>query len=89
MFVSVQTFIADVESRVLVGLLHEVLDPHGRALADHPLKGDMCAPTRVEEHHRSGIQAAPQNQSNRKHIIDNFLLLFRGCRSDPPVRGSK
>lgn len=56
------TFVADVESHVVVRLIGDELDPHGRTLADHSLEGDLSAPTRVEQDHRTGIQPAPQHQ---------------------------
>lgn len=56
------TFIADIESRVVVGLISDELDPYSWTLADHPLKGYLSTSTRVEQHHRAGVQAAPQHQ---------------------------
>lgn len=60
------TFVADVESRVVVGLVGDELDPHGWALADHALERYLPATTRVEQHHGTGIQAAPQHQPVNK-----------------------
>lgn len=56
------TFIADVESCVVVGLIGDELDSHSRALADHPLKRYLTTVTRVEEHNGASIQSAPQDQ---------------------------
>lgn len=55
------TFVTDVESCVVVGLVSDELDPHGWALADHTLERYRSATTRVEQHYRTGIQAAPQH----------------------------
>lgn len=49
------TFVADVESRVVVRLIGDELDPDGRTLTDHPLKRYLSAPTRVEQHHRTSV----------------------------------
>lgn len=56
------TFKTDVESHVVVGLISNELDPHSWTLADHPLEWNLATPTRVEQHHRACIQAAPKNQ---------------------------
>lgn len=57
-----RTFVADVEARVVVGLIGDELDPHGWTLADHSLERYLPTATRVEQHHRAGVQAAPQHQ---------------------------
>lgn len=57
-----RTFVADVESRVVVGLIGDELDPHGWTLADHSLERYLPTATRVKQHHRAGVQAAPQHQ---------------------------
>ena len=49
------TFVADVESRVVVWLIGDELDPDGWTLTDHPLKRYLSAPTRVEQHHGAGV----------------------------------
>lgn len=59
---SFRTFIADVETRVVVRLISDELDPHSWTLTDHSLKRYLSAPTRVEQHHGAGVQAAPQHQ---------------------------
>lgn len=59
---SFSTFVADVESRVVVRLIGDELDPDSRTLTDHPLKRYLSAPTRVEQHHGAGVQSAPQHQ---------------------------
>lgn len=56
------TFVADVESCVVVGLVSDELDPHGWTLADHTLERYLSTATRVKQHHGTGIQAAPQHQ---------------------------
>lgn len=56
------TFVADVESRVVVGLISDELDPYSRTLADHAFKRYLSTPTGVEQHHRASIQATPQHQ---------------------------
>lgn len=56
------TFIADVESCVVVGLIGDELDSHSRALTDHPFERYLTTVTRVEEHNGAGIQSAPQDQ---------------------------
>ena len=56
------TFIADVESCVVVGLISDELDPYSRTFADYALEGYLSTPTRVEQHHGAGVQATPQHK---------------------------
>lgn len=56
------TFVADVESCVVVGLISDELDPYSWTLTDHSLKRYLSAPTRVEQHHGASVQPAPQHQ---------------------------
>lgn len=65
------TFVADVESCVVVGLIGDELDSHGRALADHSLEGYLTSVTRVKEHNGAGIQSAPQDQPAGQEIMDS------------------
>lgn len=67
----VGTFIADVESCVVVGLIGDELDSHSRALADHALEWYLTAVTRVEEHNGASIQSAPQDQPARPELMDS------------------
>lgn len=56
------TFVADVEACVVVGLIGDELDPYSWTLADNSFERYLPAPARVEEHHRTSIQPAPQHQ---------------------------
>lgn len=62
LYSSFSTFKTDVESHVVVGLISNELDPHSWTLTDYPLKWNLSPPTRVEQHHRAGVQSAPQHQ---------------------------
>lgn len=64
------TFVADVESRVVVGLIGDELDSHSRALADHSLEWYLTTVTRVKEHNGASIQSAPQDQPARPELMD-------------------
>lgn len=59
---TVCTFVADVESCVVVWLIGDELDPYSWTFTDHSLKRYLSTPTWVEEHHRASIQPAPQHQ---------------------------
>lgn len=56
------TFVADVKSCVVVGLVGDELDPYSWTLADHSLKRYLSAVSRVKKHHRASVQSAPQHQ---------------------------
>lgn len=64
------TFVADVEPRVVVGLIGDELDSHSRALADHSLERYLITVTRVKEHHGASVQSAPQDQPARPQLRD-------------------
>lgn len=64
------TFIADVESCVVIGLIGDELDSHSWALADHPLERYLTTVTRVKEHNRTSIQSTPQHQPARPELMD-------------------
>lgn len=64
------TFVADVESRVVIGMIGDELDSHSRALADHPLEWYLSTVTRVKEHDRASVQSAPQDQPARPELMD-------------------
>lgn len=65
------TFVADVESCVVVGLIGDELDSHRRALADHSLEWYLTTVARVKEHNGAGIQSAPQDQPDRPELKDS------------------
>lgn len=64
------TFIADVESCVVIGLIGDELDSHSRAFADHSLERYLPTVTRVKEHNRTSIQSTPQHQPARPELMD-------------------
>lgn len=64
------TFIADVKSCVVIGLIGDELDSHSWAFADHPLERYLSTVTRVKEHNRTSIQSAPQHQPARPELMD-------------------
>lgn len=68
-----RTFVADVESCVVVRLIGDELDSHSRALADHSLEGYLIAVTRVKEHNGASIQSAPQDQPARPELMGSRL----------------
>lgn len=63
------TFIADVESCVVIRLIGDELDSHSRAFADHPLEWYLTTMTRVKEHNRTSIQSTPQHQPARPELM--------------------
>lgn len=67
------TFVADVETCVVIGLIGDELDSHSRALADHSLKWYLSTMTRVKEHDWASIQSAPQDQPTRPESMDSWV----------------